>query len=254
MHQINLDQRNNTCSVCCCEAISLRAGETRPIVLNYAPWTIPIIGNGGGPGLIPQPQITITENDDSCHNDAIDGMLAPATLNQVFVKNTALAVSTDLTLDLKADVTPSNNVFEFTLAPVSGPYHGTLTASPKSGEDWVYSPVAGFVGYDQFWVEIKDAQGRKIIRPVNINVGAATDIPPKGWGQQFALGLQIDRSKIRVNPAQQTVSFPVYFPPSNDEQTIDGCRRYRVTIKAFARDCENEYTHITCLDVHSARC
>lgn len=254
MHHIDLDQRNNTCSQCCCDPISLRAGETRLVVLNYAPWTIPIIGNGGGPGLIGTPQISIEENDDSCHNDAIDGYAAPSTIDAVFVKNTALAVSTVLELDLKADTEPADNTFEFTLAPVSGPYHGTLTASPKNGEGWEYTPNQGYVGYDQFWVQIVDAQGRKIIRPVNINVGAAQDIPPFGWGEKAAMGVQINRSKVRVNQQQQTVSIPIYLPQSNDAQTVDGCRRYRITVKAYANDCDNEFTHITCLDVTSTRC
>lgn len=254
MHNINLDERNNTCSTCCCDPISLRAGETRPVVLNYAPWTIPIVGNGGGPGLIPMPQISIVENDSSCHNDAIDGFAAPSVIGDIFVKNTALAVSTELTINLKDDVIPADNTFEFTLVPVSGPHMGMITASPKSGIGWKYKPNTGVIGYDQFWVQIKDAQGRVIVRPININVGAATDIPPAGWGAAASMGLQIDRSKIRVNEQRQTVSFPIYFPPSNDAATIDGCRRYRVTVKAFARDCDNEYSHLTCLDVTSARC
>jgi hypothetical protein len=254
MHHINLDQRNNTCSTCCCDPISMRAGETRLVVLNYAPWTVPIMANGGGQGLVPTPQLSIVENDDACHNDAIDGVAAPSVIGDVFVTNTALAVSTDLTLDLKSDVTPADNTFEFTLAPVSGPYHGSLVDSPLSGEGWLYRPEQGYIGYDQFWVEIKDAQSRKIIRPINITVGAANYIPPKGWGEKAAMGLQIDRSKLRVNQAQQTVSFPLYLPPSNDAETIDACRRYRITVKAFARDCENEFSHITCLDVTSTRC
>lgn len=255
MHVIDISDRHNdsSCSTCCCEPINMRAGETRLVTLNYAPWTIPIMANGG-PGLVPTPQVTITENDDSCHNEAIDGFAAPSTTGLYFVTNQAIAVNTPLTFNLLTDVAPAGNAFEFALHPVSGPYHGSLVATPANGNQWIYQPANGFVGYDQFWVEITDAQGRKIIRPVNINVGGATGIPPKGWGQAASMGLQIDRSKMKVNQKLQTVSFPMYMPPSNDASTIDACRRYRATIKAFARDCEEEYSHITCIDVTSARC
>lgn len=256
MHAILIDDRHNQrggCATCCCEPISLRAGETQLVTLNYAAWTIPIMANGG-PGLIPTPQISIVEDATSCHNDAIDGFAAPATGGDIFVEPLALAINTTLTLDLTDDVTPANNAFEFTLHPVSGPYHGSLTASPLSGTSWVYEPAAGFTGYDQFWVKINDAQGRTIIRPVNINIGAATTIPPKGWGPAAAMGLQVDRSKLKVNSNLQTISFAIYMPPANDAETIDACRRYRATIKAFARDCDEEYTHITCIDVTSAGC
>lgn len=231
----------------------MRAGETRLMVLNYAPWTIPIMSNGG-PGLVPTPLISIVESEDSCHNEAIDGFAAPGVLGNVFVKNTALAANTELTLDLLSDVSPDSNTFEFRLHPVSGPSHGSLTDMPAGGEGWKYDPEAGFVGFDQFWVEVTDGQGRTIIRPVNINIGGATGNPPPGWGASKSMGPQIDRSKMRVNQTTQTITFPMYMPPSNDADSIDACRRYRATIKAYARDCENEFTHITCIEVTSQRC
>jgi hypothetical protein len=230
----------------------MRAGETRLIVLNYAPWTIPIMANGG-PGLVPTPQVSIAEDSESCHNDAIDGFAPPTTLGSFFVTNLDLEAATALTMDLGSDVAPAGNTFEFKLHPVSGPYHGSLTATPETGE-WVYMPEANFTGYDQFWVEIVDGQGRKIIRPVNINVGGAEGNPPPYWGESKAMGLQIDRSKMRVNQTTQTVTFPAHMPPSNSADTIDACRRYKATVKAFARDCETEFSHITCIEVTSQRC
>lgn len=254
MHAIVITDRHNdsSCSTCCCEPMSIRAGETRLVTLNYAGWTIPIMANGG-PGLVPSPQVTIQENAESCHNEAIEGFATPTTLGEFFVTDLDLEAGTALALDLKSDVSPANNTFEFTLHPVSGPYHGALTAMPASGE-WEYTPDANFTGYDQFWVEIIDGQGRKIIRPVNINVGDAEGNPPVGWGAAKAMGLQIDRSKMRINSGLQTVSFPMYMPPANNADTIDACRRYKAILKAYARDCENEFTHVTCIEVTSQRC
>lgn len=255
MLRIDIEDRHNNlggCAVCCCEPVSLRAGEVRLVTLNYAPWTIPIMSNGG-PGLVPTPEFSIAENNEGCNNSAIDGFAAPATTGLYFVTNQALALNTPLSYDLKDDVSPAGNTFEFRLVPVAGPYYGSLT-TPLNGTEWVYTPESGFKGYDQFWVEITDAQGRKLIRPVNINVGAADTIPPKSWGQNAAIGVQIDRSKVKINSQMQTVSFPLYLPPSNDCETIDGCKRYRVTIKAYGADCENTYSHITCMDVRCGGC
>jgi hypothetical protein len=159
-----------------------------------------------------------------------------------------------LTVDLSTDVAPAGNTFEFALHPVSGPYNGSLTATPENGTSWVYKPNPGFVGYDQFWVEITDGQGRKIIRPININVGAATGNPPPYWGENRSMGVQIDRSRARYNRAMQTIDLPIYMPPSNDAETIDACRKYRITVKAYAQDCDNQYSHLTCIDVRSGKC
>lgn len=256
MLRIDIDERSNNqggCAVCCCEPISLRAGEDELVTLNYAPWVIPILSNGGV-GLMGTPEFSIEENSDGCSSSVIDGFAPPTTTGLYFINNQAVAVNTALTFDLKTDMSPAGNTYEFRLHPVAGPYHGTLTASPLNGNSWIYQPQQGFVGYDQFWVDIKDAQGRKITRPVNINVGGATAIPPKGWGQNAAMGLQIDRSKVKINSAQQTLSFPIYLPPSNGCDTIDGCRHYRATIKAYAQDCDNTYSHITCIDVRCRSC
>lgn len=253
IHDNHHGAQSGSCAVCCCEPLSLRAGETRLVTLNYAPWVIPIIA-GGGPGLVGIPDFSIEENSDACSTSAIDGFAPPEVLQTFFVAVQNIAVSTDLQFKLSDDLSPAGNAYSFKLVPVSGPYHGALIASPLDGDEWIYSPSAGYVGYDQFWVEITDAQGRTIIRAVNINVGGATGVPPKGWGPSASMGLQIDRSKIRVNRSTQTVAFPLYLPPSNSCDTIDGCKRYRVTTKAYAQDCDTTFTQISCIDVRCGGC
>lgn len=253
MHYINIDEKANGCAVCCCAPIGLRPGETRLVTLNYAPWTIPIMANGG-PGLVPTPEFAVTEDAASCSTAVIDTFAPPSVTGDVFNVALTTPANTAAALDLLSDVEPAGNTFEFRLVPLSGPYHGALTAMALDGAAWEYEPNQGFTGYDQFWVEITDAQGRKLIRPINIEVGAAQGVPPFGWGPAAVIGLRIDQSTVKLDQRQQTLSFAVSLPPSNGCETIDGCKRYRASIKAFARDCDRLFSHITCIDFHCAKC
>src|SRR5262245_26735315 len=40
--------QNAACGTCCCETINVRPGETNLMVINYAPWAVPIMGKGLG--------------------------------------------------------------------------------------------------------------------------------------------------------------------------------------------------------------
>lgn len=253
MHYINIDEKSNGCAVCCCAPIGLRPGEVSLITLNYAPWTIPIM-SGGGPGLVPTPDFSVVEDAGTCSTSEIDGFAPPSVGGDVFNAALALAVNTPLELDLVSDVAPAGNTFIFELVPMSGPYHGTLSAVTPNGAAWMYTPNTGFQGYDQFWVKVTDAQGRVLIRPVNIKIGVPTEVQPFGWGPNAATGVQIDRTTAKVDQRQQTLSFAVMLPPSNGCDTIDGCKRYRVSVKAFARDCDRQFSHISCFDVFCKKC
>jgi hypothetical protein len=257
MHYINVDDKSNSnggaCAVCCCAPIGMRPGERRLITLNYAPWTIPIMANGG-PGLVQTPEFAVAEDAESCSTAVIDTFAPPSVDGAVFNVELTTPLNTAALLDLVSDVSPAGNTFIFELVPLSGPYNGVLTAMAADGAAWEYEPNTGFQGYDQFWVKITDAQGRILIRPINLVVGVASVLPPFGWGPNAVVGVQIERSTVQVNSQMQTLSFVAMLPPSNECDTIDGCKRYRLTIKAPARDCERLFTHLTCIDFSCAKC
>src|SRR5690606_17624068 len=124
----------------------------------------------------------------------------------------------------------------------SGPMHGAL--KPTGNGTWDYTPFGGFVGYDAFWYETKDAQGRSVIRKVTIKVGnPITAEPPVGDG------LQIRQDTVSLNERLHTVEFPISMPFS--AQT---CETYRLTVRQLARDCDgNCYTHYFCADIRPGK-
>jgi hypothetical protein len=239
-----------SCNTCCCEPLALRPGETELVTLSYVAWSVPISGRG----LIPTPEITVTLDDSACTRAPIDGFEAPNTGNVLFNNPQDIPANAPTVFNLTSDTFPAGNSFEYRLVPVSGPLHGTLT-TPITGTAWTYTPQAGFNGYDQFWARITDAQGRSIVRPINLRVGAVAGNPPFGWGLAAAFtGLLIDRQHLQIDARLHRISFPIMLQPSGACDTIDGCRRYRITIKAFASDCERTLSRIDCFDVRCRNC
>lgn len=254
MHYVTIDPRDggagvsggSSCSKCCCEPIGLRPGEISQLVLNYAPWSVPI----GGRGLVSPVDLSILPNLEACNAQTIDGFGDP----NLILAEGATTINIAFALpDMAAAVTPAGNTQTFALAPVSGPYRGTLTAAPSTGVGWIYTPNSMFAGWDSFWIRVTDAQGRSILREQVIRVGTATEAGPKPY-IMGKTGLVIDRTKIKVDSRMHRITVPLSLALNASCDTIEGCARYRATLKVQANDCDDLFSHITCFDVYCVKC
>lgn len=257
MYYIAMDDRSNvgygavagSCAKCCCEPIGLRPGETGLIKLNYAPWSVPY----GGLGLLPNPEFTIVEDLSACNNPPIDGFPAPAVGNLIFNSPHNIGVNTPQTNDLRVDTYPNGQAYTYQLEPVSGPYNGVLSPAAIDGSNWTYTGNPGFNGWDRYYVRITDPQGRQIVRAMTYRVGTpSTPQPAIMQGNQN--GLVVDRAKAVVDARMHTMQFPVWLSPGASCDTIDACKRWRVTIKQSTRDCDNIYDHISCIEFYCKKC
>jgi hypothetical protein len=228
------------CNTCCCQTLSLRPGETNLVTINYAPWSLPI----APPGIVPTMEFAITHDQSACPTTAIDGFLPPTNTNQTLTT----AAGAPLVVDLGANAAPAGNTFSYEIVPMNGPLKGTFTATgaPGSGQ-FTYTPNPGQTGFDYVTYRMIDAQGREVVRTVQVSIGVHSD---RADLSRLSLVPFIDPSKVKTNGHNQTVSFPIYMP-----MTCRPCDEYRLTIRQPARDCErNEYNHLSCYDIRCKDC
>lgn len=246
MLNVTIDERTGftassgagSCAVCCCEPIFMRPGETNLMVMNYAPWSVPL----GGQGVVPATELEIFRDSSTCSSAAIDGFALPSNSAYAY----AAAVSPVITpIPVNTNEAPALNVFDYTVVPLFGPKNGVLVAAPLTGL-WTYQPNNGFVGYDEIYYQMRDAQGRTFISAVRITVGAPVISAAQPFG---ALGLFIDRTKIKVDQRFQTISFPMFLAPDARQ-----CDVFKVQIKQPARNCDDLFYHLTCFEVHVGKC
>jgi len=239
MIHITLDGRDNganlaACSTCCCHTIHMRPGETNLLVLNYAPWSVPI----GGHGLRCDPSVELEINSVGC---------PPTTGEDPAPLNTAKKVTTDpnapLVIDLTVDATPAGGDFTYSKVPLSGPYYGVLT-NDGAGQ-FTYTPNQGFTGWDEFWFKQTDDSGRSVTRQVLIWVSEAA-MPAKN----FDLPIEVNTAKIVVDANLQQISIPVTMT-----NLARSCEIYRLHIKARALNCDLVcFDHISCFDFIPGKC
>lgn len=231
----------SSCSKCCCEPIGLKAGETSLFTINYAPWSVPI----GGRGLVPPiPAISVVPDDSACSSQTIDGFSDP---NATAFLPLVVAPNTPLVTDMLPYVTPVGNTFTFAQLPGGEPEHGSVSIL---GSNVTYTPPQGFNGWDHVWIRITDAQGRSINRELVFNVNATTPRPYE-WGRT---GLIINPTQVEINSRMHQVNFPILLNFNAACDTVEGCRKYRVTVKARASDCDRIFTRLDCFDVFCKRC
>lgn len=230
----------SSCHSCCCDTIKLRAGEINSMMINYAPWSLPI----GGAGIVPTFDFSITENTSTCPTGEIDGFAPPENTNYTL----DLTASSSLLIDLSTNEGPAGNDFNYQIVPLSGPSHGSIDQiAPVGGPEFSYTPTSGFTGYDYFSYEMTDAQGRSIIRNVRLSVGVHAQLHEAG---RMSLLPFIDQSAVNTDSRNQTVQFPIRMPIS-----ARPCDTFRLTIKQPAKDCAgNVYDHISCYDISAADC
>lgn len=227
---------SDPCQPCCCKAFSLRPGETNMLVINYAPWSVPIPGCG----LVAVTAVDIEKIGKTCPDHEIDGFKPPSVASyQVSGQQGEM-----LEFELSHSVQPAGNDFIFEHVALSGPYCGEVCIEPDGCTE--YTPASGFEGYDYFSYRVTDPQGREIIRTVEVKVGRGGARSPH---------LLQDKPYFHVPRAQynaqaHTVSIPVYMPLN----TLM-CERTRATIKQRAQDCHgNCYEHFMCFDISVSDC
>lgn len=240
-HNLTVDPRDGyssggSCQVCCCAEVKLRPGETNLMRINYAPWSLPI----GGPGVIPEMSYTV-EVTSTCSDQAIDGFGPPSNI----IPNLAAALNAVVTLDWSLTATPAGNTFSYAIVPLQGPSHGLATISPAGVI--TYTPNNGYTGRDYFHVKMTDAQGRSVIYPAYVDVGATGAALPR---EALATTPFIDVSKVSYLQGPQHVQFPIYMPVM-----CRPCDSYKMTIKQPARDCNgNVYHHFSCYTITCNDC
>lgn len=219
----------------------MRPNETDKLVLNYAPWSVPI----GGFGLVVgSTEIEVTRDSSACSTTQIDGFASPAlgdTGYAVFVTPVSTSLAGNVTVN---GATPVGNTFDYAVVPLTGPRFGAITSFNVFTGGFTYVPESGFVGYDNFYVVMTDAQGRKLTQMVGITVGAPTHAAP-----YQTTGLVIDRTKVKVDVHAHKLSFPITMLPDARE-----CEVYKISIRQQTRDCDDTYAHVSCFDVHVGRC
>lgn len=224
------------CNSCCCESLTMSAGETNLVIVDYAPWSIPI----GNPGIVAGLELNIETNTDACPNSEQDGFLPPTAENRLLVT----PASTVLNIDLSVGVAPAANTFTYNVVPFSGPTKGTLTKTAEGVYD--YTPNGGVTGKDYFSFEAKDAQGRTVIRHVEVDIG--TNVEPRNQAR-LSLAPYIDLSQVQTD-RNQTIKFPIYMPVN-----CRPCERHKLTIKQPAQDCNcATFHHFKCFDITCRPC
>lgn len=226
------------CNTCCCSAISLKPGETNKIVINYAPWSVPI----GGRGLLCAPDIEISVNSNGCPAQTTTAGSPPLNTNYFYQTpiNTALTTG-----NLALNATPSGGLFTFAKLPLSGPTNGVLSLNAATGA-FTYTPNSAFVGRDRFYYTMTDNSNRTTVHEVVIEIGQTVG----NVAGTFRDLVTIDHSKINVDSQNHIVSFPITLSPA-----VRPCQIIRVDIKQQAADCDGTcYAHISCYDINAGKC
>lgn len=231
--------QSNGCGKCCCEPVNMRPGESNLMTINYAPWSVPLMV-GGGPGIVPSPDLVITKNSDACSLAVVGGFGPPTvpSLNINTLINTAAPVEFILA--------PADNTFTTEVLKLFGPSHGTVVNPGPVGDGiFSYEPMTGFQGYDSFYVETKDAQGRSVVSFANIKIGS-----PNSLNLEPAFsGLRIPQAQAVIDRQLQLLSFVLELSPDARD-----CEVFSVNIRQPGRDCNRTFFHMTCIEVRVSNC
>lgn len=234
-----------SCNTCCCQTIVMRPDETDKMIVNYAPWSVPI----GGQGLV-QGGTTISTSRDSsaCPSGPIDGFGPPNFPIQQLTSISGAPVV--FNVGDPGGIQPTGNSFTSRPLLLSGPKFGSITPTSSTGplHTYTYIPNAGFFGTDVIWFEVTDAQGRTTTRPISIKSTDAPGVPAPN-PQDAALGLYVDRLKMLVDPRMHTLSFPIHLGPD-----ARMCDKFKLEIVQTARDCDYVYSHYSCFDIIVGKC
>lgn len=224
-------QQAAACIKCCCETVSLKPGETQPLLLNYAPWALPIAQRG----LHCLPSVEIEEKE-TCDAPGGDN-LPPQVIDQTAFST---PVNTALNGDLNTKVSdPESAELTFKLLPHYGPKKGKLVLNEDG--TFVYTPQGSYKGEERFYATASDGTNKTTFEVmIAVGVVAASMIPTP----DLAIGTPI------VDQRYYTVRLPLVASPA-----ARSCQIFRLSIRQGALDCDcNCYYHVDCVDVRIANC
>ena len=227
----------DVCNTCCCEPLHVKAGETIPMVIDYAPWSIPIAAHGRGLGCSPAFNV---EQVTSCPAPSGDN-LPPNVPNLIPF---ATPINTDLDGDLKTFVTdPESDNLSFKVLPFFGVSFGKLELADDG--TFTYTPWVGFTGYDRFYFIVEDGVNNPITGQAVIGVGQ-----PLPTDVQVTPKVRVRPSSVRVNQQVHTVWFAIEIGPD-----AKPCETYRLTVRMNAIDCDGGcYWNNSCYDLIIGQC
>jgi len=223
------DAVRDSCQVCCCEQVTLKPGTTSRLMINYAPWAVPI-GR-----LHCEPQFAIEQM-------AVCGTSSGAPV-KVDGANVAFNVpSPPFTEDFNAKIVdPDGGTLTFKGVPFYGPKYGVVEIN--SDGTFTYTPQGGYNGPDRFYVSATDPTDKTSTFEVLVGVGSydsadmeeTPHVTVEGWN---------------VNYQHYFVSVAVKVAPN-----ADACEVWRLTAQMQAIDCNCVcYTHQDCYDIRMSKC
>lgn len=226
----------NGCSTCCCEAGTVRPGETNKIAINYAEWVAPL----GGRGLIVGTQFALENVTPSASAGAI-GNLPPTNTDY----SEAVVFNTPFTGSVATNaVDPEADPLTFAHMPLYGPTKGTLAFNANGS--YTYTPALGSTGYDSFVFSTDDGNNAAVLKTVRLTVNPALPAP--------ALPAPTIRPALFVSPSsvkvmRQHIEFAVAADPTLPVGSV-----YRLTIRQPAFDCDETFFNVFCIDLTVGKC
>jgi hypothetical protein len=209
-------------------------------MIDYGEWVIPL----GGRGLSSQTAFEIEKIVDS---SVVGGNQPPTIPFLPFHTNMNDPLADSLVPDV---VDPEGDAMTFKALSIYGPKKGKLVL--QSTGSFVYTPNTGYVGYDNFFFEVKDGVSRPVVGEVLIAVdptGPAAPLPGPN-ANQLTPDVVVRQATVVVNNRANTVSFLVEVSPAARVGDV-----YRLTVRQQALGCDSEvYYHVSCYDITIGKC
>jgi VCBS repeat-containing protein len=224
------DAIRDSCQVCCCEQVNLKPGTTSRIVINYAPWAVPI-GR-----LHCEPEFDLSQM-------AACG-LSPGAPVKTGGANVAFDTPMDTPLqgDFKTKISdPDGGDLTFKAVPFHGPKYGTVAIKPDG--TFTYNPPGGQNGSDRFYVSATDETDKTSVFEVLIGIGTTSSATMTETPHVIV-------DSWSVNYQYYTVNVAVKVAPN-----ADICEVWRLTAHMQAIDCEAIcYDRTDCYDIRMSKC
>lgn len=231
-----VDARDNYqksgCDTCCCEVVNARPGETNLMVLNYAPWAVPL----GGRGLDCSPQFDLQQMKGCAAPAGVNGNLPPTWTDPIVY---VVPVDNVLLGDKFTDQDAAD-VREFALVPMFGPKYGQVRLN--NGIMSYVPQNEDRIGFDNFFITVSDNVNPPQMAEIIIAQGV---LPDKAINTPL---VQIINQHVDVR--NYMLSFGIAVSPQ-----ARPCDAFRLTIRQGALDCNYCcYWHMSCYDILIRSC
>lgn len=254
----NYPQAGN-CNSCCAELATAVPGESNPWRISYADWMASI---SGGRGLFDT--VFSFEKLTPDPSPPYPATLPPINTDYQFQIESNTSYSGTIATNASS---PQSSPLTFALDPVNPPSHGAVAMN--SNGTFIYVPVAGYLGIDQFAFTTTDGINVPIENIVVFGVDAViTDhfsgsLPPgvinpsspEEAAQVYETPLPPSQGLLFVDP--QTVrmrGFHLEFPLQCSPECLIN-QIYRMTIAVQSIDCNKmRYRHISSYDIRISSC